>query len=171
MSDGVVYILHPKVSWMGGGGKISRVEAKTGAYAVWAGSKSHILELASIWPQGKPGPDTFEGLAAGNGKLYATASGSNAVGGDAVVVSVSDDGGGIPEAIRERIFDPFFTTKEVGKGTGQGLPIARSVVVDKHGGEFTFETEVGKGTTFFIRLPIDGRRSPGSVSVDEELIG
>jgi signal transduction histidine kinase len=50
---------------------------------------------------------------------------------------------------------PFFTTKEVGKGTGQGLAIARSVVVNKHGGTLRFETECGKGTTFFIRLPLD----------------
>ena len=90
---------------------------------------------------------------------------------DDIEISVADNGGGIPEAIRERIFDPFFTTKDVGKGTGQGLPIARSVVVDKHGGEFTFETEVGKGTTFFIRLPIQGRQRAGSVNVDEDVIG
>ncbi|HXN30740.1 MAG TPA: ATP-binding protein, partial [Polyangiaceae bacterium] len=74
-----------------------------------------------------------------------------------VVISVSDTGGGIPEAIRARIFDPFFTTKEVGKGTGQGLAIARSVVHEKHGGDLWCESEVGVGTTFFIRLPIEGR--------------
>ena len=49
---------------------------------------------------------------------------------------------------------PFFTTKEVGKGTGQGLAISRSVVVDKHGGTVTFETEAGKGTSFIIHLPV-----------------
>ena len=49
---------------------------------------------------------------------------------------------------------PFFTTKEVGKGTGQGLAIARSVIVNKHGGTLRFETECNKGTTFFIRLPV-----------------
>jgi PAS domain S-box-containing protein len=76
--------------------------------------------------------------------------------GDQAVISLSDTGGGIPERIRPRIFDPFFTTKEVGKGTGQGLAIARSTVKERHGGGLTFETEVGKGTTFFIRLPIDG---------------
>jgi len=76
--------------------------------------------------------------------------------GDEVVISVADTGGGVPERIRNRIFDPFFTTKEVGRGTGQGLSIARSVVVDKHGGSLTFETEIGQGTTFLIRLPIDG---------------
>jgi signal transduction histidine kinase len=71
-------------------------------------------------------------------------------------IDIADSGSGIPEAIRHRVFDPFFTTKEVGKGAGQGLAIARSVVVTKHGGTLTFESEVGKGTTFTIRLPIDG---------------
>jgi PAS domain S-box-containing protein len=74
--------------------------------------------------------------------------------GDEVEISVRDTGGGIPPAIREKIFDPFFTTKEVGKGTGQGLPIARRVIVEKHQGSLTFETEEGVGTTFIIRLPI-----------------
>jgi two-component system NtrC family sensor kinase len=69
-------------------------------------------------------------------------------------VAVSDTGTGILEAIRERIFDPFFTTKDVGRGSGQGLAIARSIIVDKHGGELTFETQPGSGTTFTIRLPI-----------------
>ena len=72
---------------------------------------------------------------------------------DFVVVSIADSGKGIPAAIRDRVFDPFFTTKEVGKGTGQGLAIVRSVVVEKHRGTVTFETEEGKGTTFFVRLP------------------
>ncbi|MEO7732924.1 MAG: ATP-binding protein [Kofleriaceae bacterium] len=71
----------------------------------------------------------------------------------AAVITVSDTGTGIPDAIRSRIFDPFFTTKEVGKGTGQGLSIAWAMVKERHGGELTFETEVGKGTTFVVRLP------------------
>ncbi len=71
-------------------------------------------------------------------------------------IHISDTGTGIPAAIRHRIFDPFFTTKEVGKGTGQGLAIAHSVIVDRHKGAITFETEEGKGTTFVIRLPING---------------
>jgi len=73
-----------------------------------------------------------------------------------VEIAVSDSGNGIPPEVRSRIFDPFFTTKEVGRGTGQGLAIARNVIVDKHGGTLHFETETGKGTTFFIRLPICG---------------
>jgi len=77
--------------------------------------------------------------------------------GDDVIISIGDSGGGIPEAIRGRIFDPFFTTKEVGKGTGQGLAIAWAAVKEKHGGDLSFETEAGKGTTFFIKLPIAGK--------------
>jgi signal transduction histidine kinase len=83
--------------------------------------------------------------------------------GDGVEISIGDTGTGIPESARENIFDPFFTTKEVGKGTGQGLAIARSVVVNKHGGTLRFETECGKGTTFFIRLPMDGRAAAATL--------
>ncbi len=68
---------------------------------------------------------------------------------DQVEIAIGDTGKGIPVEVRSRIFDPFFTTKEVGKGTGQGLAIARAVVVDKHGGTLHFETELGKGTTFY----------------------
>jgi PAS domain S-box-containing protein len=67
---------------------------------------------------------------------------------------ISDDGAGIPESVRHRVFEPFFTTKPVGKGTGQGLAIARSVVVDKHGGTVDFESEAGVGTTFVVRIPL-----------------
>jgi signal transduction histidine kinase len=70
------------------------------------------------------------------------------------VVAISDDGGGIPPEIRDRVFDPFFTTKEVGRGTGQGLTLARRVVVEQHHGKLDFTSEVGKGTTFFVRLPL-----------------
>jgi signal transduction histidine kinase len=78
---------------------------------------------------------------------------------DQVEISISDSGKGIPVEVRSRIFDPFFTTKEVGKGTGQGLAIARTVIVDKHKGTLHFETELGKGTTFHIRLPVSGPAS------------
>jgi PAS domain S-box-containing protein len=77
--------------------------------------------------------------------------------GDSALVAISDTGSGIPEEVRHRIFDPFFTTKEVGRGTGQGLSIARAVVVEKHQGELTFQTEIGHGTTFVIKLPIEPR--------------
>ena len=78
--------------------------------------------------------------------------------GAAVEIRVADTGGGVPAAVRERIFDPFFTTKPVGRGSGQGLALARAIVVDRHGGQLTFETQMGLGTTFCIRLPIDGVR-------------
>jgi PAS domain S-box-containing protein len=73
---------------------------------------------------------------------------------DQVELRVSDTGPGIPAAIRSKVFDPFFTTKPVGKGTGQGLSIVHSTIVEKHGGTITFETEEGRGTTFIIRLPV-----------------
>ncbi|MBS1238790.1 MAG: domain S-box protein [Deltaproteobacteria bacterium] len=69
-------------------------------------------------------------------------------------IRISDTGGGIPENIRHRIFDPFFTTKEIGRGTGQGLAICYPVIVGKHGGRITFDSEVGRGTTFTIGLPL-----------------
>ncbi len=76
--------------------------------------------------------------------------------GDTVLISVADTGCGIPANIRDRVFDPFFTTKEIGRGTGQGLAIARSVV-NQHGGTLTFSSEVWKGTTFYVRLPLHER--------------
>jgi signal transduction histidine kinase len=74
-----------------------------------------------------------------------------------VVVTISDDGAGIPTELRSRIFEPFFTTKPVGQGTGQGLSIARSLIVDHHGGQIELESTVGVGTAFTVRLPVDGR--------------
>ena len=79
------------------------------------------------------------------------------------VVSIGDTGGGIPEAIRKRIFEPFFTTKEVGKGTGQGLSIAHNVITS-HGGTLEFVTEIGKGTTFYVRLPLAADESEAAVA-------
>jgi signal transduction histidine kinase len=84
--------------------------------------------------------------------------------GEQVEIAITDTGKGIPVEVRSRIFDPFFTTKEVGKGTGQGLAIAHAVIVDKHGGTLHFETEVGRGTTFYIRLPIGGPPAAASVA-------
>lgn len=77
--------------------------------------------------------------------------------GSSVVVEIIDTGCGIPPEIRDRIFDPFFTTKEVGQGTGQGLAIARSLVVDRNGGTIEVESEVGVGTTVRMRFPVSDR--------------
>jgi signal transduction histidine kinase len=71
-----------------------------------------------------------------------------------ILISINDNGLGIPKEYQERVYDPFFTTKEVGKGTGQGLSIAHKIVVERHGGKIWFETELNKGTTFYLEVPI-----------------
>lgn len=80
-----------------------------------------------------------------------------------VVIEISDTGGGIPAAIRDRVFDPFFTTRDVGSGRGQGLAQTRAIIVDRHHGSISFTSEPGHGTTFAVRLPIDGSEQRGSV--------
>jgi PAS domain S-box-containing protein len=77
--------------------------------------------------------------------------------GDQVIVSIADNGCGIAPENVEKIFDLFFTTKPVGVGTGQGLAIARSIVVEKHGGAIDVQSELGSGTRFILRLPVSGR--------------
>jgi PAS domain S-box-containing protein len=93
------------------------------------------------------------GKDAGSGRIRI----STAVEESWVILRFEDNGCGISEQNLERVFDPFFTTKEVGKGTGQGLAIARSIVVEKHGGTIQVQSVVGEGTTFSVRLPIAGR--------------
>ncbi len=85
---------------------------------------------------------------------------THAEGTDAVV-AISDDGCGIAPHILDKIYDPFFTTKEIGRGSGQGLAIARSVIVDKHHGRLDVQSTLGQGTTFTIRLPIEGAAAHG----------
>jgi PAS domain S-box-containing protein len=80
--------------------------------------------------------------------------------GEDAVITVSDTGCGIPDAVRERIFEPFFTTKDVGRGSGQGLALARSIVTDGHGGSIEVETAAGAGTTFVVRVPVAGKPAP-----------
>jgi two-component system, NtrC family, sensor kinase len=94
----------------------------------------------------------MEDKQAGRGRLGVRTR----VDGDQVEIAISDTGAGIPEAHRERIFDAFFTTKEVGRGTGQGLAISRTIVVDRHGGTLTFDSQIGIGTTFYVRIPLAG---------------
>jgi signal transduction histidine kinase len=104
-----------------------------------------VMDLAR--PEGKKGRITVRTRAEGG----------------QVVVSIQDDGCGIPEAVRGRIFEPFFSTKEAGRGTGQGLAIVKRIV-EKHRGGIDFETEVGRGTTFFVRLPVAEAGSKGSAA-------
>lgn len=77
---------------------------------------------------------------------------------DSVFITVEDTGSGIAEDIRDKVFDPFFTTKKVGKGTGQGLSMSYQTIVEKHKGQLSFDTQVGKGTKFTVRLSIEQKR-------------
>jgi signal transduction histidine kinase len=72
-------------------------------------------------------------------------------------IRIQDDGAGMTPEVASRVFEPFFTTKGVGRGTGQGLAIARAIIVERHGGRLTFESAVGAGTTFVIELPVAGK--------------
>jgi PAS domain S-box-containing protein len=71
-----------------------------------------------------------------------------------VIISITDNGCGIPDEIKDNIYNPFFTTKEVGKGTGQGLSLVHNIVTQRHKGKIYFESHVGEGTTFYVHLPI-----------------
>ena len=73
---------------------------------------------------------------------------------DLIQVTISDNGAGISEETKTKLFDAFFTTKSVGKGTGLGLSISHQIIVEKHGGNISFESEVGQGTTFRIEIPV-----------------
>ena len=89
---------------------------------------------------------------------------SSRVENDMVVIAISDNGTGIPEHVQHKVFDQFFTTKPVGKGTGQGLSLARSIIVEAHQGTLSFDTTPGAGTTFRIGLPLRAQGSVGVVS-------
>lgn len=106
--------------------------------------------------------DTVENSPNGKGKI-AVATRQD---GEWVEIRISDTGSGIPEEARPRIFDPFFTTKEVGQGTGQGLALAYAAIVEKHQGTITFDSEMGQGTTFIIRLPLASNDSEQVEAID-----
>jgi signal transduction histidine kinase len=91
----------------------------------------------------------------GHGKITVRTS----LDGDAVRVEVGDEGPGVPAELRQRIFEPFFTTKPTGQGTGLGLDISYRIVVARHGGDLTVESEPGD-TRFIVRLPLTERRQP-----------
>lgn len=82
--------------------------------------------------------------------------------GEEAEIRISDNGCGIPSENLSKLYDPFYTTKEVGRGTGQGLAIAHSILVDKHGGHISVDSTVGAGTEFLLRLPVAGRASRAS---------
>jgi two-component system NtrC family sensor kinase len=85
---------------------------------------------------------------------------------DCLEIKVHDTGRGMPPEVLSEIFTPFFTTKQLGKGTGMGLSIVYGVV-KMHSGEISVDSDVGKGTTFTIRLPIDGAKTKQTVEIGE----
>jgi len=91
--------------------------------------------------------------------------------GDYAEIKVRDDGAGIPSDLLHAIFAPFFTTKEKGRGTGQGLALAWSVIVDKHGGSIKADSELGEGAVFTIRMPFRGIREKERAELGEPLQG
>jgi signal transduction histidine kinase len=93
------------------------------------------------------------GRPAGAGKISVATRAK----GEVVEIEFADNGCGIPAGNLSKIFDPFFTTKEVGRGTGQGLAITRSIIVEKHRGSVQVESVVGQGTKFTFQLPVAGR--------------
>ncbi|MBW2939668.1 ATP-binding protein [Zhongshania aquimaris] len=88
---------------------------------------------------------------------------------DNVEVAISDSGSGMDEETRAHIFEPFFTTKPVGKGTGLGLSIVFRIIED-HGGTIRVESELGKGTEFFVRLPIVGASKSADVISEQDVV-
>ena len=95
--------------------------------------------------------DVTKGGAKGMGKISIHSSLAD----DQVIIKIKDTGGGIPEHLTDQIFNHFFTTKERGRGTGQGLSIAKRVVEELHQGTLSFESEHHVGTEFTFRLPVN----------------
>ena len=80
---------------------------------------------------------------------------STAVDNGFAIITVSDNGGGVPESAAGRVFDPFFTTKEVGKGTGLGLSLCYDIIVNKHNGQIWFENNDHGGADFIFKIPME----------------
>jgi PAS domain S-box-containing protein len=83
------------------------------------------------------------------------------------LITFTDNGNGIPPSVQDKLFEPFFTTKEVGKGTGQGLSIAKSII-EKHNGRIWFHTQPGVGTSFMVELPVHATELPDEVNNSNE---
>ena len=88
-----------------------------------------------------------------------------------VLVKIADNGPGIPESVKNRVFDPFFTTKPVGQGTGLGLSISHQIIVEKHHGNISCESETGEGTEFLIEIPVSlDKKETNSFPKDNKFI-
>jgi signal transduction histidine kinase len=84
----------------------------------------------------------------------------------AIVIEVADTGAGIPSELLSKVFDPFFTTKEEGKGTGLGLAICKRIV-DQHHGKLAVESQVGRGTTIRVTLPVRQETNVAGLQADD----
>ncbi|GAB4343879.1 MAG: hypothetical protein Fur0042_07260 [Cyanophyceae cyanobacterium] len=90
-------------------------------------------------------------------EAWPPASGATGAGVPHAIVTIRDNGPGMPEEVRQRLFEPFFTTKTLGKGTGLGLSISRQIVVDRHGGELSCHSAIGEGSAFVVAIPLEPR--------------
>jgi two-component system, NtrC family, sensor kinase len=98
--------------------------------------------------------DALESSAVSNHQLPTITIRTFIGGGDAIAISISDNGVGIPKPICSKLFDAFFTTKPVGKGTGLGLSISHQIVTEKHGGRIECSSILGQGTEFVVEIPV-----------------
>ncbi|MEW9836445.1 sensor histidine kinase [Mesorhizobium sp. ZMM04-4] len=101
------------------------------------------------------------GAAANGGPYEPTLTASTRNLGDAVEITIRDNGTGIDASVREKMFDPFFTTKPAGEGTGLGLSQSRDIIVNQHAGRIEVETQPGSFTEFRIVLPRGGAALAG----------
>ncbi|GAA0503421.1 hypothetical protein Ade02nite_35900 [Paractinoplanes deccanensis] len=107
----------------------------------------------------------IEAAGRGRGRIRV----STRLDGHEVVIEVADTGTGVPPEIADKLFDPFFTTKQVGKGTGQGLSLIRSLIAERHQGSIGFTSEPGAGTVFTVRLPVEARVAPEYTQAQAEV--
>jgi two-component system, NtrC family, sensor kinase len=114
---------------------------------------SEKKNLLSNTPYPLKGGVEYEPTVSVNTKLQAPLPGGRGSNGALVIISVSDNGPGIPKNVVDKIFQPFFTTKPTGQGTGLGLSLSYDIV-KAHGGELLVQTIEGEGTTFTIQLPV-----------------
>jgi signal transduction histidine kinase len=140
--------------WAGVAEVETRLDPELGSLPLPAGELGQLL-LALILNAARAIAEAQEGEPSVRGRIVVAARREA----ESAVIEVSDTGIGIPESIRGRVFEPFFTTRPLGKGVGQGLAVARRIVVERHGGSIGFESEVGRGTKFLVRLPLRERRS------------
>jgi signal transduction histidine kinase len=134
------------------GGKLKEIEVVTDYDRSLPPIPAYAGELNQVWTNLI---DNAVQAMDGHGKLTVRTS----MDGDRIRVEIGDTGPGIPAALRQRIFEPFFTTKPIGQGTGLGLDISYRIVVVRHGGDLTVESQPGD-TRFIVRLPLTERSQP-----------